>query len=236
MALALRFYSSLAHLLALFLSWFSSKAKKAQRIFFNPDILDDPAGIVVFAMQHRHDLIWAFLLAMRYHRGNREQEMWSRHTGATLWSAANVKTLPLFNNQMHHLSPRAKNQQLSSDWFRCKCCSHKRWKMTLVSHFLPPPLCALLCKLSGVFVTAWCWRKQQQAELWIANVPWGGWPRFDILNKLQIRQAGRGSSVLLISLPHHSQIRGALWKWELTKFRHFCGACAPCYGKVNNRA
>lgn len=143
---------------------------------------------------------------MRYHRGNREQEMCSRHTGATLWSAANIKTPALFNNQMHHLSPRAKNQQLSSDWFRCKCCSHKRWKMTLVSHFLPPPPRALLCKLSGVFVTAWCWRKQQQAELWIANVPWGGRPRFDILNKLQIRQAGRGSGALLISLPHHSQI------------------------------
>lgn len=72
----------------------------------------------------------------------------------------------------------------------------------------PPPLCALLCKLSGVFVTAWCWRKQQHAELWIANVPWGGRPRFDILNKLQIRQAGRGSGAMLISLPHHSQIWG----------------------------
>lgn len=77
--------------------------------------------------------------AVRYHRGNREREMCSRHTGATLWSAADVETPALLNNQMHHLSPRAKNQQLSSDWFRCKCCSHKRWKMTLVSHFLTPP-------------------------------------------------------------------------------------------------
>lgn len=78
-------------------------------------------------------------------------------------------------------------------------------------HLFPiflPPLCALLCKLNGVFVTAWCWRKQKQAELWIANVPWGGRPRFDILNKLQIRQAGRGSGTLLISLPHHSRIWG----------------------------
>lgn len=82
-------------------------------------------------------------------------------------------------------------------------------KWHLFPIFLSPPSpCALLCKLSGVFVTAWCWRKQQQAELWIANVPWGGRPRFDILNKLQIRQAGRGSAALLISLPPHSQIRG----------------------------
>lgn len=71
--------------------------------------------LLFFATQHRHDYICAFLLAMRYHRGNRKQEMCSRHTGATLWSAANVKTPALFNNQMHHLSPRAKNQQLSSD-------------------------------------------------------------------------------------------------------------------------
>ena len=91
--------------------------------------------------------------------------------------------------------------------------------MTLISYFLIfSPLCALLCKLSGMFVTAWCWWKQQQAELWIANVPWGGRPRFDILNKLQIRQAGRGSMLLLISLPSHSEIWGPV---EMEKFRHF---------------
>lgn len=69
----------------------------------------------------------------------------------------------------------------------------------LFSYFYP--LCALLCKLSGVFVTAWCWRKQQQAELWIANVPWGGRPWFDILNKLQIRQAGRSGAAYFFPFP-----------------------------------
>ena len=101
-------------------------------------------------------------------------------------------------------------------------------KLTLVSYFLissPPSFCSLLCKLSGVFVTAWRWQKRRQAELWIANVPWGGRPWFDILNKLQLRQAGNSSTTAYYS-------SGSLWDMgkvcTLCQWEYMCVCVCVC--------
>lgn len=126
--------------------------------------------------------------------------MWSLHIEATYTTQRTVK-LALFNNPMHHFSPRAKTNNFHQIDLDANGVLTHGGKWHLFPIFLFFPLCALLCKLSGVFVTAWCWRKQQQAELWIANVPWGGRPWFDILNKLQIRQAGRSGTAYFFPFP-----------------------------------
>lgn len=58
-------------------------------------------------------------------------------------------------------------------------------------------------------------------ELWIANVPWGSRLRFDILNKLQIQQTGRGGVLMQFFSPFPFPARryGTMEKWARPKLR-----------------